>query len=164
MFKYLNSECFLEKTSFGKLPFEQNPSFAVEKGYQLSSVDTGLVIRSFAHSSFAHALRLLRSNERLWVICSHRSGQMSKCEQIAQVACVKRATVSSLRSLIRANSISNKHNVECCFNYIFNKLHLAKWHLISKSHLPVRTKYSSSMVTLKLAVQVQYSYMYKLSY
>ena len=46
--------------------------------------------------SFAHSLRLLKSNERLWVICSDRSGQMSDCEQIAQVAHVKRATMSEL--------------------------------------------------------------------
>ena len=51
--------------------------------------------------SFAHSLRLLKSNERLWVIRSDRSGQMSDCEQIAQVAHVKRATGSeSLRSLM----------------------------------------------------------------
>ena len=38
------------------------------------------------------------ANERLWVIRSDRSGQMSDCERIAQVTHVKRATVSeSLR-------------------------------------------------------------------
>ena len=58
----------------------------------------GLGIRSFAHRSFA---QLLRSNERLWAIRSYCSGQMSNCERIAQVAHVKRATVSnSLRSIM----------------------------------------------------------------
>ena len=58
----------------------------------------GLGIRSFAHRSFA---QLLRSNERLWVIRSYCSRQMSNCERIAQVAHVKRATVSnSLRSIM----------------------------------------------------------------
>ena len=60
----------------------------------------GLGIRSFAHSSFAHLLISLKSNERLWAIRSDRSRQMSDCEQIAQVAQRKWATVSeSLRSL-----------------------------------------------------------------
>ena len=58
----------------------------------------GLGIRSFAHRSFA---QLLRSNERLWAIRSYCSRQMSNCERIAQVAHVKRATVSnSLRSIM----------------------------------------------------------------
>ena len=44
----------------------------------------------FAHSLIAHSL-----------ICTDRSRQMSDCEQIAQVANIKRATVSkSLRSLM----------------------------------------------------------------
>ena len=47
-------------------------------------------------------LSLLKSNERLWVICSDCSGQMSYCKRIPQIiAHVKRATVSkSLRSLM----------------------------------------------------------------
>ena len=66
-----------------------------------------LLARPFIHSSyqgweFAHLLRSLKSNEQLWAICSNRSGQMSNCEQIAQVAHVKRATISkSLRSLMK---------------------------------------------------------------
>ena len=51
-------------------------------------------------SSFAHSLKSLRTNEQMWAICSGRSGQMSECEQFAQVAQDKWATVSeSLRSL-----------------------------------------------------------------
>ena len=57
----------------------------------------------FAHSlicSFAHLLILLKSNERLWAICSDRSRQMSDRERIAQVDQRKWATVRvSLRSL-----------------------------------------------------------------
>ena len=49
---------------------------------------------------FAHSLSSLKSNERLWAICSNRSRQMSDPEQIAQVAQDKWATLSdSLRSL-----------------------------------------------------------------
>ena len=40
----------------------------------------------FDHSLIAHLLRLLQPNERLWAIWSDPSGQMSDCEQIAQVA------------------------------------------------------------------------------
>ena len=41
--------------------------------------------------NFPHSLK---SNEQLWAIHSDRSGQMSDCEPIAQVAHVKRATMS----------------------------------------------------------------------
>ena len=58
--------------------------------------EAGLWIRSFAHCLFVHLLRLLRSNERLCVICSDHSGQMSDCERIAPVAHDKWATVSEL--------------------------------------------------------------------
>ena len=63
----------------------------------------GLGIISFAHRSFAHSLRSLKSNERLWVIFSDPSRQMSDCEQIAQVAHIKRATVSELLRLLMKN-------------------------------------------------------------
>ena len=54
----------------------------------------------FAHSLIAHLLILLKSNERLWAICSDHSRQMSDHKQIAQVAQSKWATVSEwLRSL-----------------------------------------------------------------
>ena len=47
------------------------------------------------------SLRLLRSNEWMWVICTYCSGQMRDCEGIAQVAHDKWATLSdSLRSLM----------------------------------------------------------------
>ena len=64
-------------------------------------VSSRLGIHSFAHCPFAHSLRSLKSNERLWVLHWYCSGQMRDCERIAQVAHVKRATLSkSLRSLI----------------------------------------------------------------
>ena len=51
---------------------------------------------------FAHSLKLLRTNELMWVIRSGRSGQMSDCERISQVAHDKWANMSdSLRSLRR---------------------------------------------------------------
>ena len=54
----------------------------------------------FAHSLIAHLLISLKSNERLWTICSDRSRQMSNHERIAQVAQDKWATLrNSLRSL-----------------------------------------------------------------
>ena len=45
---------------------------------------------------FAHLLRLLRTNERLWANRPDRSGRISNCERIAQVAHDRRATVSDL--------------------------------------------------------------------
>ena len=42
----------------------------------------------------AHSLIALKSNEWLWAICSDCSGQMSDCEQIAQVAHDKWANLS----------------------------------------------------------------------
>ena len=70
--------------------------------------EAGLGIRSFAHRSFAHSLRLLRSNERLWVICSDRSGQMSYCDQKAQVTHDKWATISDLLRLLMINEQMSK--------------------------------------------------------
>ena len=45
---------------------------------------------------FAHSLISLKSNERLWAICSDCSEEMSDHERIAQVAQDKWATVSEL--------------------------------------------------------------------
>ena len=42
--------------------------------------------RSFPLSDVSESLRSLTKNERLWAIRSHRSEEMSDCEQIAQVA------------------------------------------------------------------------------
>ena len=62
----------------------------------------------FAHSLIAHLLKSLRTNEQMWAIRSGRSGQMSDCERIAQVAHEKWANVSdSLRSL-RTNEWMSK--------------------------------------------------------
>ena len=62
----------------------------------------------FAHLLIADSLIALKSNERLWVIPSNRSRQMSNCEQIAQVAQGKWATVSKLlRSLMINDQMSN---------------------------------------------------------
>ena len=40
--------------------------------------DAGLGFCSFAHRSFAHLLKSLRTNERMWAIFSGTSGQMSE--------------------------------------------------------------------------------------
>ena len=40
----------------------------------------------FAHSLIAHLLKSLRTNERMWAICSGRSGQMSNRRRFVQVA------------------------------------------------------------------------------
>ena len=64
----------------------------------------GLGIRSSAHRSSTHWLRSLRTNEPLWTNCSGRSCQMSHCERIAQVAHVKRATMSKLLRLLMTGS------------------------------------------------------------
>ena len=53
---------------------------------QVKGFFSGLGICSFAHQSFAHLLRSLRSNERICAICSDCSGQMSNCEWTVQVA------------------------------------------------------------------------------
>ena len=42
--------------------------------FNMSQKKTGLGICSFAHRPIPHLLRSLRSNERLWAICSDRSG------------------------------------------------------------------------------------------
>ena len=59
---------------------------------------SGLGIRSFPHS-----LKSLRTNEQMWAIFSGCSGQMSDCEQIAQVAHDKWANVSNLLRSLRTN-------------------------------------------------------------
>ena len=58
------------------------PSWQKSNLKRFAQVAPGLGIRSFAHHSFAqrsfaHLLRSLRSNERLWVIRSGRSPKMS---------------------------------------------------------------------------------------
>ena len=45
--------------------------------------------RSLKMSDVSETLRLLTKNERLWVICSGCSEEMSNCERIAQVALQK---------------------------------------------------------------------------
>ena len=55
---------------------------------------------------FAHLLISLKSIERLWAIRSDRSRQMSDCEQIAQVAHIKRATVSESLRLLMTNELN----------------------------------------------------------
>ena len=40
----------------------------------------------FAHSLIAHLLKSLRTNERMWAICSGHSGQMSNRRRFVQVA------------------------------------------------------------------------------
>ena len=55
------------------------------------------------NSLIAHSLRSLKSNEQLWAIHSDRSSEMSDCERIAQVAHIKRATVSKLLRLLTKN-------------------------------------------------------------
>ena len=62
-----------------------------------------LLIRSFAHCSFAHLFISLKSNEQLWAIRSDRSRQMRDCERIAQVAQDKWATVSELLRSLKTN-------------------------------------------------------------
>ena len=65
-----------------------------------SAKKSGRRIRSFAHRSLAHCsfAQIAQIKWALWAICSDRSGQMSNCERIAQVAHVKRVTMSeSLR-------------------------------------------------------------------
>ena len=52
---------------------------------------------------FAHSLISLNSNERLWVIRSGRSEEMSEREPIAQVAQDKWATMSDSLRLLRGN-------------------------------------------------------------
>ena len=59
------------------------------------------LIRSFAH--LFKSLKSLRTNEQMWAICSGRSGQMSDCEQIAQVVHEKWANVSDLLRLLTTN-------------------------------------------------------------
>ena len=60
-------------------------------------------ILSFLLSQVSESLRLVRTNKRLWAICSGRSEGMSNCERIAQVAHQKWAKRSLLReSLIRS--------------------------------------------------------------
>ena len=69
--------------------------------------ESGLGFCSFAHRSLAHLLMSLKSNERLRAICSDHSRQISDCEQIPQVAHIKRATVSGLlRSLMTNEGLS----------------------------------------------------------
>ena len=69
---------------------------------------------------FAHSLKLLRTNELMWVIRSGRSGQMSDCERISQVAHDKWANMSdSLRSLRR--------NVRSWANRSGRSLKMSKW-------------------------------------
>ena len=60
----------------------------------------GLGIRSFAYHSFVISLK---SNEQLQAIRSDPSRQMSDCEQIVQVAHIKRATVSEMLSSLITN-------------------------------------------------------------
>ena len=79
------------------------------------------VLYSYQGWELAHLLRSLKSNEPLWAICSDRSGQMSDCERIAQVAQVKRATVSkSLRSLMINERSLKKIWLKSCFLYVKN--------------------------------------------
>ena len=61
------------------------------------------LIRSFAHPSFTHSLISLKSNERLWGICSDRSRQMRDREQIDQVTQRKWATMSKSLSSLKTN-------------------------------------------------------------
>ena len=77
----------------------------VKRGGNIS----GLGICSFAHHSFAHLLRSLRSNARLWTIRSDHSGQMSDYEQIAQAAHDKWATVSDLLRSLMINEQIARH-------------------------------------------------------
>ena len=60
-------------------------------------------ICSFAHRSFTHSLKLLSTNEQMWAIHSGRSGQLSACEQIAQVAHDKWANMSDFHRSLRTN-------------------------------------------------------------
>ena len=75
---------------------------------------SGLGIRSLAHRSFAHfpqikwvivsnSLRLLKTNERPWAICSGCSEEKSDSERIAQVTQDKWATMSDSLRLLRGN-------------------------------------------------------------
>ena len=112
-----------------------------------NSFFTGLGICSFAHRSFAHLLRSLRSNERLWAIRSDHSGQMSNCERIDQVTHDKRETVSdSLRLLRLINeqiarflseslicSFAYKKPVICSFFSANRSLFSKKWAIRSEN-------------------------------
>ena len=65
-------------------------------------------ICSFAHRSFTHSLKLLSTNEQMWAIHSGRSGQLSACEQIAQVAHDKWANMSDFHRSLRTNERMSK--------------------------------------------------------
>ena len=85
------------------MQIKQNILFSIPKVKRLILNQKKLYLiqsQEFAHSIIAHLLISLKSNERLWAICSDRSRQMSDHELIAQVAQDKWATMSdSLRSL-----------------------------------------------------------------
>ena len=57
----------------------------------------------FAHSLIAHLLISLKSNERLWPICSDCSRKISDRERIAEVTQDKWATMSNLLRSLRGN-------------------------------------------------------------
>ena len=62
----------------------------------------------FAHRSFAHSLICSNRSGQMWAIHSGCSGQMSDCEQIAQVAHDKWANVSDLLRSLRTNEQMSK--------------------------------------------------------
>ena len=89
----MNYEKYLFIPNFGKAyVVGQIIVFQCMSQWQLTRVGNSLI---------AHSLILSKRNERLWGIRSDHSRQMSNCEQITQVAHIKRAIVSkSLRSLM----------------------------------------------------------------
>ena len=60
---------------------------------------------------FTHSLISLKSNEHLWAIRSDRSRQMSDYERIAEVAHIKRATVSKSPRSLTKNLWLNKSKI-----------------------------------------------------
>ena len=114
----------------------------------------GLGICSFAHRSFAHSLKIaqdkwanvseslksLRTNERLWANRSGRSGQMSDCEQIAQIAHDIWVNVSDLLRLLSEwakGSQKMSYFTNTCFNvqinvFIFRKTYISNADNVSK--------------------------------
>ena len=85
--------------------------------YIFEDIPAGWGMCSFAHRSFAHVLKLLRTNEQMWGIRSGCSGQMSDCERIAQVAHDKWANVSNLLRSLMINE-----RMSCFFEWIAHLL------------------------------------------
>ena len=85
----------------------------------------------FAQSLIAHLLKSLRTNEQMWAIHSGRSGQMSNCEWIAQIAHDKWANVSNLLRPLRTNEQMSE-SLGFLTNCSFFSFAYKKWVIRSK--------------------------------